>query len=91
MEGWVGEDFVRLGWQVDLEKIFFDDADVFDLVFLEILAEFLGGAVVGFDGPNFTDALSQSNCNDTRTSADIEDEVALFEVAVADKLERKAG
>ena len=59
------------------------------MVFLEILAEFLGSGVVGFYRPDFADALSEGDCDDTRAGANVEHEVALFEIAMADKFERK--
>lgn len=57
MERWIGEDFVGFSWQIELQEVLFDDANILNAVFLEILAEFLGGAMIGLDSPNLADAL----------------------------------
>lgn len=57
MKGWVSENFVWLGRQVKLQEVLFDDANVFDMVFLKVMTELFGGAVVGLDRPDFADAL----------------------------------
>lgn len=53
----VGEDFVGFGRQADFPEILLDDADVFDVVFLEVGTEFRGGSAVRFNRPNFADAF----------------------------------
>lgn len=91
MERRIGKNFVGFSREVELQKVLFNDADIFNLVFLKIAAEFFGGGAIGLNCPDFADAFRQGDCNDAGASANIEDEVTLLEVAMADKLERKAG
>lgn len=91
MKGRVGENFVRLGRQSKFQKILFDDTDVLDVIFLEIGAKFFGSLMIGLDGPDCADAFREGDSNNTRTGADIENEVAFLEVAMADELQSETG
>lgn len=57
MEGWVGEDFVGFGRQIELQKILFDNTNIVDVVFFEVCSKFGGGSRVGFNRPDFTDTF----------------------------------
>ena len=87
MERRVGKDFVWLIWQVHREEVLLDDADVVDMILLEIATELVGGGVVRLDSPNFTAPLRQSKSNYSGAGTDVEDEVALLHIAVADEHE----
>ena len=88
MEGQVGEDLVWLFWEVDIQKIIFNNSDVDDGAPCEIDTELDGGFVVWFDGYDVFDAVSESASNDTRTGADFDDSVAPFKIGVANQDER---
>ena len=87
VEGRVREDFVGLVWERHGEEVLLDDADVVDMIFLEVSAEFHRGGVVWFDSPDFAAFFAESKSNHTGTSTNVEDEVALFYIAMTDEHE----
>lgn len=87
VEGRVGEDFISFCREVELKKILLYDADIRNMVFLEIGTEFLGGGMVWLDGPDFATFLTKGKSDDAGASTDVQDEVALFDIAMADEHE----
>lgn len=90
MERGIGENFVGLGREVEVEKVALDKFNVGEVVFLDICAEFVGSLGVRLDSPDFASTFGEGEGDNTGASTDIENKVAFLDVGMADEKEGKA-
>ncbi len=82
MKRGITENFVWCGGKNVIQKILFDDFDVFDISFGEIGAEFFGGGVIWLDSDDAVHTMSEGASNNARASTDFYHGVAFFKIGM---------
>lgn len=88
MKGRIGENLiVTLGGQLEFQEILLDDRDI--LAFRDVFAEFFGGLMIWLNRNHLLAAARKRGSNYSGAGADIEHEVTLLNIAVANQKARE--
>ena len=78
----IGENFIFFFWQLKVKKILLNYLDIVE--FFEVFTKLLGSFVIWLNSDNFFATFCESRSNDARARADVDYDVALFNIAMTD-------